>query len=71
VNLTKLYSNQAQFWNSLPEADVSMEIHFHGITLDTGNSLTVIGGAALPRLQVSSGIRLEEFSPAVSFGALK
>ena len=45
-----------------------MEIHFHGITLDTGKELTVLGGGSLPRIQVTSKVRLEVFSPSISFG---
>lgn len=61
-------SPQSQFWNSLPSADISMQIDFHGLTLDTGSQLFIVGGTSLPRLQVTSKIRLEAFSPSISFG---
>ena len=60
---------QSQFWKSLPSADLAVELHFHGLTLDTGKSLTVVGGGEYLRLQVSSKVRFEQFSPSVSFGA--
>lgn len=69
---TRAYSRscQSQFWNSLPSADVSMEIHFHGLTVLQGTELNIVGGSELLKLQVESKVRLEAWSPHISFGEL-
>lgn len=44
-----------------------MEIHFHGLKLLQGSAVNVIGGSELVKLQVASQVRLEAYSPSVSF----
>ena len=47
-----------------------MEIHFHGLTVLQGSQLNVVGGSEVLKLQVQSKVRLEAWSPSVSFGKL-
>lgn len=59
---------QSQFWNSLPSADISLDVQFHGLTAVQGRQITVLGGSELVKLQIESKVRLENFSPSISFG---
>ena len=45
-----------------------MEIHFHGLVTLQGSELNLAGGSELLKLQVCSKVRLEAYSPSVSFG---
>lgn len=45
-----------------------MEIHFHGLTVLQGTEMNIVGGSEMLKLQVQSKVRLEAWSPSVSFG---
>lgn len=45
-----------------------MEVHFHGLTTLQGKHVSIAGGSELLKLQVTSKVRLEAYSPSVSFG---
>lgn len=58
---------QAQFWNSLPSATVSVQLDLHGLSISHGGGLTIRGGGPYGKIQVSSSVRPEELKPSVSF----
>lgn len=72
----------AQFWSSLHDTDVDVEIKFSGVFINVSNktngaslgggggefSLLDTGNSGFSRLDISSTIRKQEVAPAVQLG---
>ena len=64
----------AQFWSSLGNHTVSLELSFHGIqiannTTNGGDTIYINGGDAFTRVDVMAPVRREdEVNPSISLG---
>lgn len=61
----------AEMWNASQRFDIDVEFEFHGITIGHSVSgrdeLTLIGGEGMAKIEATSNIRIEAFTPTISF----
>lgn len=61
----------SEMWNAAQRFDIDVDFEFHGITIGHSVSgrdeLTLIGGEGLAKIEATSNIRIESFTPAISF----
>lgn len=59
----------AQFWSSIGESNVDVEIKFHGVGLKAGEIVLNSGNNGIQRVDLAVSLRKEEVSPSVSLGS--
>ncbi|CAO1623730.1 unnamed protein product [Sympodiomycopsis kandeliae] len=61
----------AEMWNAAQRFNIDVEFEFHGITIGHSVSgrdeLTLIGGEGFAKIEATSNIRIESFTPTISF----
>jgi tripeptidyl-peptidase-2 len=61
----------AEMWNAAQKFDIDVDLEFHGITIGHAVSgrdeLTLIGGEGAVKIECMSNVRLEAFTPTISF----